>query len=85
MLYHGECKNFCNVDASKGICRISKKFVSIDEEGCNKFELTPKCGNCINFKNEDKKGIGLCTGLEKENWSFKTLNAITCKKHEFNE
>ena len=82
-LKHNDCLNFCAIDASKGICRISKEFINIDSEVCSSFKEMAKCKNCINFKDEDEKGMGKCVGLKKENWTFKELKAITCEGHEF--
>jgi 4-hydroxyphenylacetate decarboxylase small subunit len=80
---HNDCLNFSPVDASKGICRITGSMINIDSEVCSKFDLAPKCRNCEYFKKPDKDEIGICLGLNKEDWTFGDLNAITCKGHKF--
>lgn len=82
-LNHSDCLNFCSIDAAKGICRLTKELINIDSDACPNFKLAPKCCNCKHFENEDEKGMGTCKGLEQENWTFASLNAITCKGHEF--
>jgi 4-hydroxyphenylacetate decarboxylase small subunit len=82
-LNHNDCLNFCSIDAAKGICRLSKQTINIDSDICNSLVLAPKCNNCIHFDKPDDKGIGTCKGLEKEDWTFGGLCAVTCKAHEF--
>lgn len=82
---HYDCKNYINLDCEKGICALCKAIVNIDGEGseaCSNFKPADKCGNCNNFINPDKYGIGTCTGLEKENWAYSTMNAITCSGYK---
>ena len=78
---HNDCKNYMNLDCEKGMCARSKQVVPIDGEGseaCSEFKAADKCSNCNNFLSPDKYGIGTCTGLEKENWSYSTMGASTC-------
>lgn len=82
-LKHNDCLNFCSIDAAKGMCRLTKQVVNIDSDTCGSLVLAPKCNNCRHFDNPDDKGIGMCSGLSKENWTFGSLNAITCIGHEF--
>ena len=82
---HNDCLNFCNIDAAKGICRLTKNFIAIDGDVCEKFDLAPKCNNCENYHDENEQGIGVCKGLQKEDWVYGNLNAITCKAHKFNK
>lgn len=82
---HYDCKNYINLDCEKGICGLCKSIVPIDgenSEACPKFKLADKCGNCKNFSNPDKYGVGTCTGLEKENWAYSTMNACTCSGYK---
>ncbi|WP_371363898.1 4-hydroxyphenylacetate decarboxylase small subunit [Sporomusa rhizae] len=79
---HYDCKNYINLDCEKGMCAVSKGFVPIDGEGsqaCPQFKQAEKCGNCKNFINSDKYGVGTCTGLEKENWAYATCGAFACR------
>ncbi|WP_396147485.1 4-hydroxyphenylacetate decarboxylase small subunit, partial [Anaerospora sp.] len=46
------------------------------------FRQAEKCGNCKNFLNPDKYGIGTCTGLEKENWAYATCGAFACRGYQ---
>lgn len=82
ILKHNDCLNFCSIDAAKGICRLTKEFINIDSCICKSLVLAPKCGNCKNFKISDNNGIGICKGLEHEDWTFSSLSAITCRGHE---
>lgn len=52
---------------------------------CPEIKVMPKCKNCKNFVEANDEGIGKCVGLEKEDWVYSTLNAITCEGHVFNE
>jgi len=82
---HYDCKNYINLDCEKGICALCKAIVPIDGEGseaCPNFKPADKCGNCINFSNKDKYGVGTCKGLEKENWAYSTMNACTCSGYK---
>lgn len=83
MLKHNDCLNFCSIDAAKGICRLTKGFVNIDSDICECLVLAPKCNNCRNFHEPDEKGVGICKGLEYEDWTFGELSTITCEGHEF--
>ncbi|CAH2214872.1 4-hydroxyphenylacetate decarboxylase small subunit [Tepidibacter aestuarii] len=83
MLKHNDCLNFSPMDAAKGICRVTGNMINIDSDVCEVFELCPKCRNCSNFKNSDKDELGMCTGLDKDNWTYGDLNAVTCNSHEF--
>lgn len=31
MRKHSDCMNFCAVDATKGICRLSKQMINLDD------------------------------------------------------
>ena len=82
---HYDCKNYINLDCEEGICALCKAIVPIDGKGseaCSNFKAADKCGNCKNFSNPDKYGIGTCTGLDKENWSYATMNACTCSGYQ---
>jgi len=83
-LKHNDCLNFCAIDAAKGICRLTKQHIAIDDPACSSLVKAPKCKNCMNFKDSGADGIGQCTGLEIDNWTYATLNAVTCKGHTFN-
>ena len=94
---HFDCINYINLDCEKGMCALDKVIVPIDKlytsyplfiaidgegsEGCPRFEAAPKCGNCKNFSDPDKYGIGTCSGYEKENWAYATCGAYSCEKY----
>ena len=85
MSRHFDCMNYVNLDCEKGMCALTKAIVPIDgsgSEGCPKFELAPKCGNCLKFQNPDDHGIGTCSGFEKEDWAFASCGAFSCEKYE---
>lgn len=84
-LKHNDCLNFSPIDAVKGICRLTKDIVNIDSGTCKNIAIVPKCKNCKHFGASDVNGIGLCKGLSKDDWTFESLNAITCKGHEFKQ
>lgn len=81
-LKHNDCAKFCSIDATKGICRMTKHLINIDGDVCPNFALAPKCNNCLHFHNADEKGIGVCKGLPKEDWVYGSLNAITCAEYK---
>jgi 4-hydroxyphenylacetate decarboxylase small subunit len=78
-LKHDDCMNFATVDAAKGICRKTNQLIFTDTDVCENLQLMPKCKNCINFKNADKESIGVCHGLEKQDWSYGELAALNCE------
>ena len=84
-LKHNDCLNFCSIDATKGICRLTKELINIDSDTCGKLILAPKCNNCQNFHDPDENDIGECTGLSKKDWVYGSLSAITCGSHKFNK
>ena len=79
---HYDCKNYINLDCEKGMCALLKTIVPIDGENskaCSKFKPADKCGKTANiFPIQTNIGVGKCTGLEKENWAYATMNACTC-------
>lgn len=77
---HNDCIHFSSIDVAKGLCRINGSMVEIDSEVCSSFDKKPKCKFCTNFKNPDSDGIGTCVGLDKEDWIYGELNAVTCPK-----
>lgn len=76
---HSDCENFCAIDAAKGICRLNGEFVLIDTAVCTEFEELPKCGNCQCFTQNDKDGMGSCSGFKKEYWSAAENKAVSCE------
>ena len=84
-LKHNDCLYFCSIDASKGICRVTKQFINIDSEVCPRLALAPKCNNCANFHDADEQDMGICRGLAKDDWVYGSLNAGTCTGHEFKD
>ncbi|WP_242847897.1 4-hydroxyphenylacetate decarboxylase small subunit [Inediibacterium massiliense] len=80
---HNDCINFSPIDAAKGICRLANTMINIDGNVCNAFKEAPKCRNCHHFKDPDEDEIGICKGLDKEDWTFGDLHAMTCTKHIF--
>ncbi len=83
MKKHNDCLHFAPIDAAKGICRIENVMVNIDHTVCENFKAVPKCRNCSHFKDPNKDEIGTCVGLEKKDWTFGDLNALTCSGHKF--
>lgn len=82
---HFDCKNYIHLDCEKGMCAISKCVVPIEGKGsdaCPKFVQAQKCGNCANFGNPDKYGMGTCKGFAKENWAYKTCGAFSCEGYK---
>lgn len=82
---HNDCLNFSNIDAAKGICRLTKQLIIIDSDVCENLKLAPKCKNCKSFEKTNEDGTGICRGLTKEDWTFESLSAVTCKGFELNE
>lgn len=82
---HGDCKFFIELDCEKGMCGRTKGIVPLDGEGslaCPNFLAMEKCGNCKNFSNPDKYGVGTCTGFAKENWAYATCGGAFCPKYQ---
>jgi 4-hydroxyphenylacetate decarboxylase small subunit len=82
---HNDCLNFSSIDAAKGICRLTKQLINIDSGVCEHLKLAPKCKNCKSFEKTSAAGTGICRGLSKEDWTYESLNAVTCRGYEANE
>jgi 4-hydroxyphenylacetate decarboxylase small subunit len=85
MMTHFDCKNYIHLDCEKGMCTLTKAYVPVDGEGsqaCPKFVQAQKCGNCANFADPDKYGIGTCKGMAKENWAYATCGAFACEGYQ---
>ena len=85
MRKHSDCMNFCAVDATKGICRLSKQMINLDDAACPEIKVMPKCKNCKNFVEANDEGIDDSVSGSTQYWVYSTLNAITCEGHVFNE
>lgn len=82
---HYECANYLHLDCEKGMCALTKAIVPNDFEGsdaCPNFKPAPMCGNCKNFSDPDKHGMGTCAGFAKENWAYAQCGAFSCEKYE---
>lgn len=82
---HADCKYYIELDCEKGMCARSKNLVPLDGEGsaaCPGFRPMEKCANCKHFSNPDKYGIGTCSGLEKENWTYASCGATFCPGYQ---
>ena len=79
---HNDCSNFAPIDVAKGICRITNKTVFTDTPVCPTFSELAKCKNCTHFVDSKKENMGVCTGLEKENWTYANLVAKTCEGYD---
>lgn len=80
-LKHNDCLHFCNIDAAKGICRVTKQLINIDSDVCDRLVLAPKCKNCEQFHDADENNLGICKGLAKDDWVYGSLSAVTCKAY----
>lgn len=81
---HNDCRNFVPVDVAKGLCRVSKQMIFIDDTAvCPKFEQLSKCENCGNFVNPDSDNMGTCVGLsDKEFWASGNMLAGNCEGYK---
>lgn len=78
-LKHSDCMNFTNIDAAKGICRFHGEKVFIDTPVCKAYETAPKCKNCNCFTATEQPGMGNCSGLTRDSWTYEELSAVTCE------
>jgi 4-hydroxyphenylacetate decarboxylase small subunit len=85
ILKHDDCRNFAAVDAAKGICRKTNTMIFSDTVICDNLMELPKCKNCSHFIDENKDHIGNCIGLEKNNWTYGELAAVTCEGYHSNK
>lgn len=76
--------NFSPIDAVKGICRLSGSLIPADDSGCERSVPLPRCGTCKFLINCSEDGVGTCTGLKKEDWTYSALCAVTCEGYESN-
>lgn len=79
---HNNCVNYINLDCEKGMCALSKVIVPIDGEEAmpaRSMKQLRLAGNCQNFENPDKYGIGTCKGFCKENWAYSTCGVFSCE------
>ncbi|MCM1990850.1 4-hydroxyphenylacetate decarboxylase small subunit [Oceanirhabdus seepicola] len=79
---HNDCLHFSNIDAAKGICRLTGNIVEIDSDACASYDKKAKCKFCKNFTEESTDGIGTCVGLKVNDWVYGELNAVTCSSYE---
>lgn len=80
-----DSKNYIHLDCEKGMDAVTKKIVPIDGEGStcpDDYEAAQKCGNCANFREPDKYGIGACKGFAKEYWAYATCGAFACEGYK---
>lgn len=73
---------YAPVDASKGICRMSRDFVEATAMACEHFQAIKTCASCTNFVSPaNGDNIGTCIGFEKEHWVSSDLKATTCEHY----
>lgn len=78
-LRHCDCRNFCNMDVAKGICRRLQEVVLIDEAACPEYAQLPKCKFCANFGAGEQEGIGTCNADASRPWAYPEMIAVTCE------
>lgn len=78
MLTHSDCRNFCNVDVAKGICRRTGEMILVDGPACDAYQQLPKCKFCANFVG-GAEGLGTCTAAKNEPWAYSEMIAVTCE------
>ncbi len=78
VLHHNDCRNFCNMDVAKGICRRTGEMVLIDTNTCQCFKKLPKCKFCANFQ-ETEEGLGVCKADDAGSWAYPEMIAVTCE------
>jgi len=78
---HTDCIYFSNVDAAKGICRISGEITLIDSPVCENFERKASCKLCRNFRKTVEPTIGECLASKEGYWSYEDLNAENCENY----
>ena len=79
VLRHNDCRNFCNLDVAKGICRRTQEVVLIDSTACSEYVQLPKCKFCANFSSGDQEGIGTCNADASHPWAYPEMIAVTCE------
>jgi hypothetical protein len=77
-----DCSKLIHVDVFKGICRISKERISIDEEACKEFEPIKKCKFCKHYEPSEEEFIGKCKGKAI---TYPDLIAKTCEEFDWKE
>jgi 4-hydroxyphenylacetate decarboxylase small subunit len=80
-LHHNDCRNFCNVDVAKGICRRTGQMVMVDGLACDAYQQLPKCKFCSNFA-DGAEGLGACKAEKNEPWAYPAMIAVTCEWFE---
>ena len=84
MAQHRDCRNYAPIDVVKGICHRTKAIVQADGDGCQDFDLMPKCRNCGQFT--PKPGapeLGLCQASQHEPkfFAYPDMVAVTCEHY----
>lgn len=77
-LKHNDCRNFCTVDAAKGICRRLGELVAVDTDTCNCLSPLPKCKNCDQFTPTEGE-VGTCGAEKNRPWAYREMVAVTCE------
>lgn len=78
-LQHHDCRNFCNMDVAKGICRRTQAVVLIDSAACSEYVQLPKCKFCVNFAAGEQEGLGTCQAEADQPWAYPEMIAVTCE------
>jgi 4-hydroxyphenylacetate decarboxylase small subunit len=82
---HSDCFNFSNIDAAKGVCRISGEIVHIDTPVCGDFEKKLSCKLCRNFRKTVESSVGDCLASKENYWTYEDLNADNCEDFKSSE
>ena len=80
---HDDCMNLSTIDVAKGYCHCNKATVLIDTPICPKFSLRKKCGNCKNFKRDEKEeNLGVCMAEKHQPWTYPDLITQSCEMYQ---
>jgi 4-hydroxyphenylacetate decarboxylase small subunit len=77
-LQHNDCRNYCNMDITRGICRRTGSIVPSDEDSCSDYVPLPKCKFCSNYAPGDQPGLGSCNAEASQPWATPEMIAVTC-------
>ncbi len=74
-----DCRDFCNMDVAKGICRRTQEVVLIDFPACSEYVQLPKCKFCRYYSASHQEGIGVCKAEASHPWAYPEMIAVTCE------
>lgn len=69
-----DCRFFLPVDVFGGLCKLSKKKITQDDQACGKAEKIAKCKFCAHYSSE-REYLGKCMEMSM---AYPDMVAVKC-------